>query len=64
MIDRDHDLSVTRQARVLNISRSSVYNLPCPASPGDLVLMRPLDELHLDYPAGCPLLAQSWRKRV
>lgn len=36
MIDRDHDLSVTWQARVLNISRSSVYYLPRPASPGDL----------------------------
>lgn len=57
MIDRDHDLSVTRQARVLNISRSSVYYLPCPASPGDLVLMRRIDELHLDYPfAGARML--------
>ncbi len=57
MIDRDHDLSVTRQARVLNISRSSVYYLPCPASPGDLVLMRRIDELHLDYPfAGSRML--------
>jgi putative transposase len=28
MIDRRHDLPVTRQAAVLNISRSSVYYLP------------------------------------
>lgn len=57
MIDRDHDLSVTRQARALNISRSSVYYLPSPASPGDLVLMRRIDELHLDYPfAGSRML--------
>ncbi|WDR06969.1 IS3 family transposase [Devosia rhodophyticola] len=57
MIDRDHDLSVTSQARVLNISRSSVYYLPRPASPGDLALMRRIDELHLDYPfAGARML--------
>jgi putative transposase len=57
MIDRDHDLSVTQQARVLNISRSSVYYLPRPVSPGDLALMRRIDELHLDYPfAGSRML--------
>jgi len=57
MIDRDHDLSVTRQAGVLNISRSSVYYLPRPVSPGDLALMRRIDELHLDYPfAGARML--------
>ena len=57
MIDRDHDLPVVRQARVLNISRSSVYYLPRPVSPGDLALMRRIDELHLDYPfAGARML--------
>lgn len=40
MIDREHELSVTRQAQMLNLSRSSVYYLPRPASPGDLALMR------------------------
>ena len=50
MIDREHELSVTRQALVLDISRSSVYYLPCPTSPDDLALMRRIDELHLDYP--------------
>ena len=39
MIDRDHELSVTRQAQMLDISRSSVYYLPRPASPDDLALM-------------------------
>ena len=33
MIDRDHKLSITRQARLLNISRGSVYYLPQPVSP-------------------------------
>lgn len=42
---------------MLNISRSSVYYLPHPASPGDLALMRRIDELHPDYPfAGARML--------
>lgn len=50
MIDRKHKLSVTRQAKALGISRGSVYYLPRPVSEADLVLMRRIDELHLDYP--------------
>jgi len=50
MIDRDHKLSITRQASLLNISRSSVYYLPQPVSPADLALMRRIDELHLEHP--------------
>ena len=50
MIDRQHDLSITQQARLLGISRSSVYYLPRPASETDLALMRRLDELHLEHP--------------
>jgi len=30
MIDRQHDLSITKQAEALGISRSSVYYLPRP----------------------------------
>ena len=30
MIDRDHQLSITRQASLLNISRGTVYYLPRP----------------------------------
>jgi putative transposase len=57
MIDRNHELSVSRQARELGISRGSVYYLPRPASPEDLALMRWIDELHLDYPfAGSRML--------
>ena len=50
MIDRDHKLSITRQAELLDISRGTVYYLPQPVSPADLALMRKLDELHLEHP--------------
>jgi hypothetical protein len=50
MIDRDHSLSVTRQAELLAISRGSVYHLPRPVREADLALMRRIDELHLEHP--------------
>jgi putative transposase len=57
MIDRSHDLPITRQARMLNVSRGSVYYLPRPASAADLALMRRMDELHLEFPfAGSRML--------
>jgi putative transposase len=57
MIDREHDLPLTKQAAALNISRGSLYYLPQPVSAADLVLMRRLDELHLEFPfAGSRLL--------
>ena len=57
MIDRAHDLPITRQSEALNISRSSVYYLPRPVSEADLAIMRRLDRLHLEFPfAGSRLL--------
>jgi putative transposase len=57
MIDRTHDLAISRQAKVLNISRGSVYYRPRPVSPEDLALMRRVDELHLERPfAGARML--------
>ena len=50
MIDREHGLPVSTQAKVLNISRGSVYYLPKPVPERDLKLMRRIDELHMDYP--------------
>ena len=50
MIDRGHELSITRQAKLLEISRGTVYYLPRPVSPADLALMRKIDELHLEHP--------------
>ncbi len=57
MINREHKLSVARQAKLLRFSRGSVYYLPRPVPDGDLALMRRIDELHLDYPfAGSRML--------
>jgi putative transposase len=57
MIDRAHDLPITKQAAALNVSRGSVYYLPRPVSTADLALMRRIDELHLEFPfAGSRLL--------
>ncbi len=51
MILRDHpDLSLSRQCRLLTISRSSFYYAPKGESPENLVLMRRIDELFLKYP--------------
>ncbi|MEY9595811.1 hypothetical protein AB7M74_011378 [Bradyrhizobium japonicum] len=63
MIDRDHDLSIVRQAKVLKLARSTVYYEPRPVSAEDLALMRRLDELHLDYPfAGARMLRSLLRR--
>ena len=50
MIDRGAELSVKRQAQILDLSRSSVYYVAKPLQERDLVLMRRLDELHLKWP--------------
>ena len=57
MIDRGHALSVTKQAEVVGIARSTVYYLPRPVSAADLGLMRQIDELHMEFPfAGARML--------
>jgi putative transposase len=67
MIMREHELSVTKQAKALRISRGSVYYLPRPVSATDLEIMRLLDRLHLDFPfAGSRMLrgllaAEGWK---
>ena len=50
MIDRNHELPITRQAEVLGISRGAVYYVPRPISEAELALMRRIDELHLAHP--------------
>jgi putative transposase len=57
MIDRAHDLPITKQAKALNISRGSVYYLPRPVPAADLAIMRHVDRLHLEFPfAGSRML--------
>ena len=51
MIRRDHpELSLSRQCRLLSISRSSFYYTPKGASPENLALMRRIDTLFMKYP--------------
>ena len=49
-IERSHDLPISRQCKVLDISRSSAYRTPALVSDADLDLMRKLDVLHLRHP--------------
>jgi putative transposase len=57
MIDRNHKLTVAKQAALLGISRGSVYYEPVAVSAEDLALMRRIDELHLQFPfAGSRML--------
>ena len=50
MINRSHELPLTKQASLLNLSRSSLYYQSRPIAPADLTVMRRIDELHLNYP--------------
>jgi putative transposase len=57
MIDREHALPRSRQAELLDLSRSSLYYHPVPISDANLELMREIDQLHLEYPfAGARML--------
>jgi putative transposase len=50
MIDRTHDFPIARQAKILNISRGSVYYESRPMSADDVTITRWIDEPHLNYP--------------
>jgi putative transposase len=57
MINPEHKLSIRRQSELLEISRSTVYYQPRPVTDADLMLMRRIDELHMNYPfAGSRML--------
>ena len=63
MIDRDHKLPITRQAKLLDISRGAVYYQPKPVSPRDQALMNRIDRLHLELPfAGSRMLRDLLRQ--
>jgi putative transposase len=64
MIDREHKLPIQSQAKILGISRGTAYYKPRPVSEKDLLLMRKLDELHLNYPfAGSRMLRDLLRQQ-
>ena len=60
MIDRMDGLSISKQAHILGISRSSVCYQAEPVSEPDLLLMRRIDQLHLDYPFAGSRMLQSF----
>lgn len=63
MINLEHQLSVTKQASTLGISRGSVYYLPRPLSEHDQALMKRIDKLHLEPPfAGARMLRDMLRQ--
>jgi putative transposase len=50
-------LSVTKQAKVVGVARSTVYYLPRPVPAADLDLMQQIDKLHTEFPfAGSRML--------
>jgi putative transposase len=62
MIDRTHELPLTRQAELLRLGRSSLYYEPRPVPANELAIMRRIDALHLDYPfAGSRMLRDLLR---
>ena len=50
MIDRDHNLPITRQCAALGVARSTVYYRRQPVSDTDQRLMQRIDALHLERP--------------
>ena len=49
MINRQHELPLTRQSKILQLSRSSVYYRAAGVSERDLEMMRIIDEVHFKY---------------
>ena len=63
MIDRANPLPVSRQVKLVGISRSSAYYAPSPVSAADLALMGRIDELHLEHPfAGARMLMRLLKR--
>jgi putative transposase len=50
VIDKTHPLPLRRQARLLGLSRSSLYYQPVAVSEADLALMATVDRVHLELP--------------
>lgn len=63
MIDRAHELPVSRQCQILSLARSTAYYRPQETSEADLTLMRRIDELHLEYPFAGSRMLRDMLKR-
>lgn len=63
MIDRSHDLPVTRQCQVLSLARSTAYYRLQESRQADLVLMRRIDALHLEHPFAGSRMLRDMLKR-
>jgi putative transposase len=50
MIDKEHQLPVTKQCQILKLNRSGLYYVPAPIRNTDKKLMRIIDEVHLKEP--------------
>jgi len=50
MVSKDHEFSIARQCKLLNVPRSSFYYQPAPIPAKDLELMRLIDACHLEHP--------------
>src|SRR5262245_48027304 len=59
MINRDHELSVSKQCAALGVSRGSVYDEPVEMSASDLAVRRLLDELHLEHAHAAPRMLRD-----
>jgi len=64
MIDRDHGVSIKRQAQLIEISRGTAYYVSSKTtSEADQALMKLIDRLHLDYPfAGARMLRDMLKR--
>jgi len=59
VIDRNHDLPLTRQAQILGLSRSSLYYVPVEISAADLELMRRMQRTRYSASMGFLYLLRS-----
>jgi len=50
MIDKEHQLPVTKQCQILKLNRSTLYYVPAPINDTNRELMRIIDEIHLEEP--------------
>ncbi len=50
MMNRNSDVSISRQAELLGLSRGMVYYTPKPISESNLAFMHAFDKLHMAHP--------------